>query len=486
LFWAGLGCVLGLHIVNGLHAWFEQVPGVSLRFDLNPLRVLLTGWSRAPQAHNVFNAVVYLSVVAFAFFLTPKVSFSVGFATFAWVMLGAMLASQGVTFTDPYLLAGEGTLLRVGAYVAFGLVIVYTGRRYYAAVVRGAVTDWGGGEKREVGSGKSERGSDGVKLLADPLEEREVPRSAVWAARWLAMLAVVSVWWLHQAGLSVGVSAAVVGMVLGMWLVLARIVAETGVFYVVSGWLPVGVLVSLFGFEAIGPTGFIVLGLASILLVGDPREALLPFISTGLAASERVGQTPPRRLGVWLGMMVLASLLVAGVVTLWFQMNLGINHSDMWAKQWLPQMPFNEVTRQVQELSAVGTLTPSVWAEGTQRFSLVKLDGSMWAWLGLGGALALGASLARLRLAWWPIHPVLFLLWGTESTGRFAWSFMLGWLIKVVVVKLAGARGYHAGKPLMVGIIAGELLGALLWTGVGTVYYMATGMTPRSYLVFPG
>jgi hypothetical protein len=50
-------------------------------------------------------------------------------------------------------------------------------------------------------------------------------------------------------------------------------------------------------------------------------------------------------------------------------------------------------------------------------------------------------------------------------------SILLGWLIRSSVIQLAGSRGYRALRPLMTGIIAGELLSGIGWIGVGAAYF---------------
>ena len=69
--------------------------------------------------------------------------------------------------------------------------------------------------------------------------------------------------------------------------------------------------------------------------------------------------------------------------------------------------------------------------------------------------------------------------------GEFAASFLLGFLVKIAVVKLGGARSYRNAKPLMVGIIAGELVAALGWMLVGAIYWALAGQTPTPYYITP-
>lgn len=466
-FWIAFALVFGLHLVNGMHTWFPALPEISLTFNLDGLRKLVPMISAANQSQQIFTAVIYLSVVAFAFFLSPQVSFSVGISVFVWVGLGALMLANGTQLRNPLLESAEGNWIRFGAYTALTLTILFTGRRYYASVLLDTVRRW-------------------PRPGASAQATQEVPMSAVWSARLLFLLVIGSVYWLCAAGLTWYWAVAAVAMLLMMWLVLSRVVSETGLFYIQPNWVPVGTLMSLVGFETLGPSGFIVLSLLSVILAGDPREALLPYVSTGLAAAERNGGTKPGRLAMWLGAMAIVSLVGAGVWTMWWQYNNGIDHADSWAKEWLPVKPFDALANQLKEVQSEGRLEEVLTADRGERLSFMSSEKGAWAWVIAGLVLTAGAAWARLRLPWWPIHPVLFIVVGAVPASRFAWSFVVGWLVKLAVVKIAGSRGYQAVKPVMIGVIAGEILGAFLWIVVGAIYYGLTGLTPESYRVFPG
>jgi hypothetical protein len=93
----------------------------------------------------------------------------------------------------------------------------------------------------------------------------------------------------------------------------------------------------------------------------------------------------------------------------------------------------------------------------------------------LGLALVLGLSALRMRFHWWPVHPILLLTLGTWSLGQFGPSFMLGWIIKQCVTRLGGGGLARRVRPLMIGIIAGELLAAAVAMAINSTYYLATG-----------
>jgi hypothetical protein len=61
---------------------------------------------------------------------------------------------------------------------------------------------------------------------------------------------------------------------------------------------------------------------------------------------------------------------------------------------------------------------------------------------------------------------------------------LLGWFFRTTVLQLGGSRGYRALRPLMTGIIAGELLSGIAWIAVGVAYYAITGRLPSQFAVF--
>jgi hypothetical protein len=223
-----------------------------------------------------------------------------------------------------------------------------------------------------------------------------------------------------------------------------------------------------------------------VLLIGDPREVLMPYLCHGLKLADGKGQTPPRRIAPWLLGVMLASFGVAGVVTLTLQYNHSvIQVGNDWSTHQLPRMTFDTFARLAADSAAKDSLVEATSATGLERLALVSPFDDALLWSGIGFALVLGVAALRLRVSWWPLHPVAFLVWDSYANIMFGPSFLLGWMIKATVVWLLGARGYHAVKPLMIGIIAGELLSGLFWMGIGLVYYLTTGKTPVTYSIFP-
>lgn len=458
-FWWGFGLAAAVHLVNGLHAWFPQWPALPLSFDFTAFHAVVPTAASVPSSGNLFVARVCLSAIAFAYFLPLSVSFSLAGATVGWVVLGALLLSGGVAAENNPMEAGVGTMLRFGAAAAMTAAILYAGRRFYAMLAGAA-----------------------VGLAARP----EVPVYSIWGCRLLLVFSIAAVLWAqHYLGLPLPIGLAMWLLMLMMVLVIGRITAETGAFCFQLAWSPVAILTAATGVASLGPTFFIASALITVVLVGNPREAVMPYLLNGLHLVDRAARRAVAPLARWQAVTLVASFGLALLATLVIQYNLGVSHHDAWGTKVLPARSFDALVRHTQQLDSVGLLQASVAASPVERLGLLSPDTTAWRWAAIGFAATLACAAARLRLAWWPIHPVLFVLLGAEPGMRFAWSFALGWLLKLAVVQLGGARAYHACLPAVIGVIAGELIAALGWLAVGWCWYLATGLTPPPYSVWP-
>ncbi len=467
LFWIGLSIPVVLHLVNGLNAWFPEVPRIEMALDFTPLRTLFPNAARSAQSGYVFKPVIMLSVVAFAFFLDRQVSFTVGMANYIFVVIGAAFVANGYAMEYDKFTPNKMNFLRFGAFVGIALMMLYTGRRYYLDVLRGGV---------------------GLGTLVT------TPRSAVWAARLGAAFTAMSVALLLTSGLSPIIAVLLVFTFGLIWIVMTRIVCETGMFLMAGPFLPLGVWPALIGLEAMGPTQIILMGLAGFILVGDPKEALMGFLATGtqVACGDRgrggagaQAGTSPGRLAPVLGAMAVIAMVVSVVVTLGLQYQHGANVSDGYAYEAMPSRPFNDAAHFAANAMTHGELASSVEPGEWSRLGRLEADPAAVAWTIAGVALVIAVSAARLRLPWWPIHPVLFLIWGTWGVGHLGFSFLLGWALKSAIVRTAGLRAFASLSPLMIGVIGGELLAALGWQITGATYYFITDLPPERYIIFP-
>jgi hypothetical protein len=393
--------------------------------------------------------------------MPTSISFSLGVSQLLYLALGAALVANGFPGLSYSVLESKNSnLMRFGAYLGSAVIIAYTGRHYYKNVIVSAF-----GRRRP----------------------QEIPLYATWAARGLGLSLLVAVVILHGSGLNWLLSALFVLLTMLLYLVMTRIAAETGTFFIQPWWAPAGIITALLGFEALGPTAFVMLGIASVILVVDPREALMPFIANGLKVVETAGGISPPKVAPWIAVVLVGGFVVSGAVTLFLQYNYGVSLSgNTWATEFIPTLAIDPLVRFLSSSAADGTLTSATSAGFWERVRAIHPIPGAIPWFSFGLALVIGASVARLRLPKWPLHPVAFLVWGTYPMVNFAPAFLLGSGIKAAVVSASGTKGYQAVRPLMVGVIAGELTTGLFWMLVGAAYFFITGKPPQSYVIFPG
>jgi hypothetical protein len=178
---------------------------------------------------------------------------------------------------------------------------------------------------------------------------------------------------------------------------------------------------------------------------------------------------------------------VAGAAMLWVVYGHGATRDGHMGKN-IPEGFAREISRDIQKLKRSGQLEASKSVTGLERLSSEVRDTqpAFMTFFLIGIALVAFNSMLRLRFVWWPLHPVAFLCWTVWAPSNFIWSFLLGWLIKVTVVKLGGGRVYQSLKPLFIGIILGDPSGGMFWMLFGPLRYFWTGEAPKSYGIFPG
>ncbi|HOG50122.1 MAG TPA: hypothetical protein PKY10_05995, partial [Lentisphaeria bacterium] len=75
--------------------------------------------------------------------------------------------------------------------------------------------------------------------------------------------------------------------------------------------------------------------------------------------------------------------------------------------------------------------------------------------------------------------------WPGYGGYTMAWSFLIGGTIKIIANHYGGGKFVQKLKPLMIGLIAGDMLAGLTIIASGAIYYAITGTPPKGYWVLP-
>jgi hypothetical protein len=459
LFWLGLIAVALIHMANGFTAW----DWFNLQIDRNfPLHQIIyqkyPEFNAASNMWGAFNWNIFFSVIGIAYFLASDVGLSLGISKILGLFVMVALIEAGVAVTEgTYVTGTPGAWMTFGAYAGIGLMILYTGRNYFIRLFKAAI------------------------LFR---RDKEVEPAGIWGTRifWLCLVAMIFILrYVMEVNFVLAIPA-VLSLFL-LYVVMARISAETGLFFIQSSWMPLAIMVGLFGATALGPQQYSVLGLMSVILAGDPRETLMPFVVNGLKICEKA-KVPRGRASLGAGAGFLLALAIALPGALWLHYDRGSSR-DNWGAVTVPEQLYNGLSREVTSLKNQQRLEEVTGLGEMGHLRLMQMDPTfMWA-VGIGLALVLGMSFMRLRYAWWPLHPVLFLVIWPNPLNQFAFSFLLGWLIKQMVTKIGGIQAYRHGKPLMIGVIAGDLLGGLFFVGGGVITHILDIKIAAPYNVLP-
>lgn len=458
-FWIAFLAVLLVHANNFLYVYYpDELIEIRRSFNFNPLARLFPTFMRG-GGWSLISPRFYFAAIGLAYLLATDVSLSVGLGPFIFCYAGGLLAGYGIPM-------GAGTAftpridksLVFGGYVGMFLVTAYTGRHYFFNLGRRIL---------------------GLKT-ADTFDV-----SAVWGGRVFLLGFAAFTANLLALGLDWQLALLYAFLTILIFVIMGRIIAETGLFFIAPYLYPCTLILGFLGEQSLGPQVLMIMFILTSVILIDPRETFMPYMVNVVQMTE-TSRLRPGRTTVLALLAVFVGLAIATPVTLYFNYDRGVNWDDWFGTQGVPCWPGEGTIRARQRLQAQNMLEPSQQISGWARFREMKPEkrSTIAFFVALGGVLV--CSAARLRFAKWPLHPVLFLVWSGYAGYMMAWSFLLGCLIKYLVTHYGGAQAYQRTKPLMFGLIAGDMVSGLAVILMGLVYYLYTGQMPKTYWVLPG
>ncbi|MBP5232050.1 MAG: hypothetical protein J6333_01440 [Planctomycetes bacterium] len=446
--------VLFIQLLRLGGAWFPNVIPAPVLNWWWPVANLFPTINQAGAPWGIQNGTLFFSIVGISYFLASEIGFTMGVSN----ILLAIVVCQYYLSTGRQVSGGDQDNLRAGAYVGYALILLYTGRDYYWKVVKRALF---------------------IEKAATEDDQN------AFLAAWLLLLSFAGmvgllVWGMHLDWLLALIYCLILML---FFLVFTRIVCETGLPFLQTGWVPSGLMLKGLGATFIGGKAIAFLNWMSTILAQDPRECLMPFMANSLKVADD-NKVRIRPL-VLCGFVALALALGVGFFAKFATIYSYGAHDDGWAAVTPPQSPFDEAARTVASMKATGVLEAATAATGLDKIAHVSPDLRDLGFILVGLAGVVVFSFLRFRFTNWPLHPVLFLIWGTYPSQCMAYAFLIGWAVKALIVYFGGGRIYQQLKPVFLGLIVGELMAAALGIAVGIVYYFVTDQNPVAFGIFP-
>jgi hypothetical protein len=420
--WVGLTVVFVIHSLSGLNAYFpKNVPDVPLGYDLTGV------FADPPFSYlraKVKAAVVSFTIVGVTYFIRSKAAFSL----WAVYLLVNLVDVQHGVMQREMLSAAWGDQ-HLGACIAFIAGILWIGRHHWGRVLRAAV-----------GAGR-----DRTYALTF----------------WIAIAGVVTMLgWLWVVGVQLWVAAMIVSFILAAHLVVARVVAETGLPFYRSGIQASQVYTNLPAAAFTGRDIYFA-GVFTVLGPLTTRDSVMTFALHGMGVTRAAGvadRAERRGVAAAIALTLIVGFGVAAATTLYCQ----YSYPTPMTRDAVPQgNNFGAVYVPERDVA-----DPFVaYTEG--RFPPKKH--SPIVHVAIGFVVTALLEVASLRWASWPLLPVGFV----ASYGAFiqnAWfSVFVGWLAKVLIVRFGGSSLFQRARPLFVGIIFGEGLAAGVWLVINAI-----------------
>ncbi len=481
-FWAGAAAVFFLHMNNYVCTWRPGlfIP-IARRVDFSPLLRLTPWMAHSPVPVNWIGAPpICFAIIGLAFLLPTQISLSVGLAPYAFALVTGALTAYGVGCSTRFGMEPSIVLLcYAGAWCGMFLVVLYNGRQYFTTVLRRALGRRIGHEAAAEPPTPTAADASSAAASCDDVEPH-----VVWGGRAFLVGILAFVVLLVVGGFNPFTAVLFAGLTVVIQVVASRVLAEAGVFHLHPHFFPVTVVWALFGAAAVGPDQLLVLGLFSAVLLTNPREALLPFVATALKIGE-TAKTPVPALARRGATVVILGLLVAAPITLYLHYQYGaMLTGDGWTSVMMPKLTFDASVKTRHALAAQGLLEQAMHAGPVARLGMLAPDGPAVTAFFVTFGLVFAFAALRYRFAWWPLHPVMLLMLATAQSMSSGFSFLLGWAVKSATVRYGGDAACRTLKPLMFGLIAGEVMASVVPMLVGIIYWMVTRTAPPPFSVF--
>ena len=421
--WAGFGLAFGVSFMNGLHILWPGIPDLHVKLYSIDQYFTTPPWNAIGSTQSSF----YPFAIGLAYFMPLDLSFSCWFfyilarlfrvtgAEFGWN------TGSGVGF--PYF--GEQA---AGAWFGIGVMLLYTGRRYWASAVQMAL--------------KSTRSSN----PAEALQYR-------WA--FTGLIAGVSAMMGFTAiiGMSFWISVGFFAIVLLLGFTITRVRAELGSPHEIVWVNPIQVLVTIFGTQAIGAQDLTLLSTFYWFNRGY-RNHPMP---NQLEAFKMYDGKPGVKFGsiVWL---IVISSLISLVSVDWA--NLHVTYAAGGG---------------AKAAGFKGFVGGETYDRLTSWLNSPTQPASTGLYYILGGfLLVVLLSVMRTQFVWWPFHPAGYALAISYAMEYFWLPVLIAWASKAFIIRYGGVKAYRAAIPFFLGLILGDYTMGALWALIGPIMGIQT------------
>ncbi len=362
--------------------------------------------------------------IGIAYLVPADVSLSVWF----FYMFGRLELQASAWAGSTLHQGGTGSELvrwqRLGAYVTFTVGALYMARRHLGQVLA-----------RALGRGSADDSGEPVGF-----------RLAFWG---FVLCTLGAAGWFVHFGMGTVAAAALLALLLCTQFVHARIVAQSGLYRTSPLARGPGLLQSLSGGRLFGARGATLSNMQYTAMIGGNNSMLGPAAIHAFFISDVFGRRKRWLLPAMLAALSVAIAGSAGMAIYQGYFSGGVNFANRWAVINNPMNSFEMAHLMISRPQA---------AESVR-----------WLPLGLGVGLTALVMFMRARFYWWPVHSIGILALAEYGLDRMWFSFFLGWLVKVTLLKTGRGQLVRGGRSFFVGFIVSECAFYSAWSVVSLI-----------------
>jgi len=424
LMWTGFSIAAGISLLNGLQLFYPTLPTIGVKmWDISPFMV-----GRPWNAIGWTPISFYPYAIGFGFLLPVDMLFSCWFFFVMWRVtriLGAVYGAYETTPNFPFM-----NQQALGAYYLIAIFALWSARRHLGRVYRAAF-----------------RGE------SDP-HEAEGPMRYRTALLGLFFGTAALIWFFHLIGLGWWVAVVAVLLYFFLALAVAKMHAEFGPpAHDLHRMGPEIVLMGMLGTRAFGAADLT--GLSWFWWFNRAYRSIpIAYQLDGLKLGQRTN-TPQRYMAAAIGLASISAVICG----FWFYLHFGYQRGA--------------------SVGMAGHVTWFGWEAFGQRLDTwlvnpTRPDIPATLAIGWGMAFAYFLYFMKLRLNWWPFHPLGFAISTSYSIGTLWLPLMIAWAAKFLVLRFGGLRMYKIALDFFLGLLLGDFIMGCTWPIIGAILGVPT------------
>lgn len=412
LFWVGFGLCAAIEILNGIAYLVPGVPDIDLKHhDMAGQGIFASRpWSAAGFTCYSF----YPFAIGLGYLLPLDLLFSCWFFYLFWKAQLILTAVFALDVTPDFPFVREQSF---GGYFAILAFMLWNGRSYFAQVWR--------------------------RIWGEPSDLDDKTEAVTYRTAILGFLGcfVALCGFMIWAGMSPGVAVAAFGIYYCLSVAVTRLRAELGPpVHDLHFTGPDHILTRSFGTPAFSGRDLTMLTFF-YWFNRAYRSHPQPVAIEALKAAKQVNASQKK---VFWGIMLAAFVGTVAVFWAYLHLAYALGTQAKWNQgSGFAREAFNRLNSWIQTPQP-----PNGIANGA---------------IGVGFVFCSLLMLARIKLPWFPFHPIGYAISSSWSMNLVWMPLLIAWVLKGLMLRYGGVRLYRQAMPFFMGLILGQMLVGTLW-----------------------